>query len=155
MNVRLLLLVASIALAVTSSVQAARSSPRDESCNATPITHEIPNRSLVNLSHNWVHIGKLWMGYTLADSAFESDPTGQKIAWWREKGSAFGKLRVTGKRLDAEAPPLTAHIPSGYANTWGFQASGLYFPTPGCWQVVARVGLTQRYVFVVNVVPAS
>jgi hypothetical protein len=155
MKVPLLLLVASLALFTAGSVRAEPRSALDASCDATPITHKIPNRSLVNLSHNWVHIGKLWMGYTLADSAFESDPTGQKIAWWREKGSAFGKLRVTGKRLDAEAPPLTAHIPSGYANTWGFQSSGLYFPTPGCWQVVARVGLTQRYVFVVNVVQAS
>ena len=155
MNVRSLLLATVIALAVTGSGHAARSSPLDESCRANPITHRIPNRSLANLSHNWVHVGKLWMGYTLADSAFESDPTGQKIAWWREKGSAFGKLRVTGKRLDAEAPPLTAQIPSGYATTWGFQASGLFFPTPGCWQVVARVGLTQRYVFVVDVVQAS
>ncbi len=92
------------------------------------------------------------MGYTLAHSAFVSDPTGQKIAWWREKGSAFGKLRVTGKRLDADAPSLRVRIPSGYTKTWGFQSSTLYFPTPGCWQLVARVGLTQRYVFVIEVV---
>jgi hypothetical protein len=155
MNLRLLLLATTVALATAGSVQAEPRSSLDASCDATPITHRVPHRSLVNLSRNWAHVGKLWMGYTLADSAFESDPSGQKIAWWREKGSAFGKLRVTGKRLDAEAPPLTAHIPSGYANTRGFQASGLYFPTPGCWQVVARVGLTQRYVFVVNVVQAS
>jgi hypothetical protein len=92
------------------------------------------------------------MGYTLADHAFRSDPEGQKIAWWREKGSAYGKLRVSGQRLDAEAPPLRAHIPSGYATTWGFQASGLYFPTAGCWRVVAHVGLKQRYVFTLLVV---
>jgi hypothetical protein len=154
MRPRLLLLVLGVALVTAASAHAEPTTSL-AACNATPVTHRIPNRSLVNLSHNWLHVGKLWMGYTLADSAFESDPNGQKIAWWREQGSAFGKLRVTGKRLDAEAPPLNAHIPTGYANTWGFQASGLYFPTPGCWQVVARVGLTQRYVFVVNVVPAS
>jgi hypothetical protein len=123
----------------------------DAACNATPITHRIPDRSLTNLSHNWAHIGKLWMGYTLADHSFKADPEGQKIAWWREKGSAYGKLRVTGRKLDGDASPLTASIPSGYAITWGFQASGLYFPAAGCWQVVARVGLTQRYVFVVSV----
>jgi hypothetical protein len=95
------------------------------------------------------------MGYTLSHSAFVSDPAGQKIAWWREKGSAFGKLRVTGKRLDADAPPLKVQIPSGYAKTWGFQPSALYFPTAGCWQIVARVGLTQRYVFVIEVVPRA
>lgn len=121
-------------------------------CNATLITHRIPDASLKNLSHNWAHIGRLWMGYTLADHAFKADPEGQKIAWWRAKGSAYGKLRVTGKRLDGDAPPLAARIPTGYATTWGFQSSALYFPIAGCWQVTARVGLTQRYVFVVQVI---
>lgn len=105
-----------------------------------------------SLSRNWVHVGTLWMGYTLADHAFVADPEGQKIAWWRAKGSAFGKLRISGTRLDEAAPPLKTWIPTGYATKVGFQSTGLYFPTAGCWRVVAHVGLTQRYEFTLNVI---
>ena len=124
-------------------------------CRAAPITHKAPNAWMYELSRNWVHVGTLWMGYTLPDDGFIADPDGQKIALWREKGSAFGKLRVSGSRLDADAPPLRTYIPSGYATKVGFQASGLSFPTPGCWRIVAHVGLTQRYEFVVNVIARS
>ena len=44
-----------------------------------------------------------------------------------------------GRRLDGDAPALEASIPDGYGNT-GFQATGLSFPTPGCWEVTGRVG---------------
>ncbi len=37
------------------------------------------------------------------------------------------------------APPLRADIPEGYGLS-GFQASGVIFPTEGCWEVTGRVG---------------
>jgi hypothetical protein len=46
----------------------------------------------------------------------------------------MGSLTISGRRLDAPAPPLEAVIPSGYGGT-GFQASALIFPTEGCWEV--------------------
>jgi hypothetical protein len=52
-----------------------------------------------------------------------------------------GALTITGRRLDAPAPPLAASVPSGYGDT-GFQASGAYFPTEGCWQVTGKVAST-------------
>jgi len=55
-----------------------------------------------------------------------------------------------GKRLDAPAPPLRAIIPEGYGDT-GFQATGLIFPTEGCWEVTGEVGDT-RVTFVTRVV---
>ena len=61
-----------------------------------------------------------------------------KFPWWRGKG-AVGALRIEGKRLDGHAPPLQADIPEGYGET-GFQATGLIFPSEGCWQVTARAG---------------
>lgn len=61
-----------------------------------------------------------------------------KFGWWRGKGAA-GTLNIAGKRLDGQAPPLQAEIPEGYGDT-GFQASGLVFPSEGCWQVTARAG---------------
>jgi hypothetical protein len=59
-----------------------------------------------------------------------------KYGWWR--AGARPKLQVSGRRLDAEAPPLRASIPDGYDR--GFQATGLRFPTTGCWRVTGRFG---------------
>ena len=69
-----------------------------------------------------------------------------KLGWWR---GAPGRLRITGRRLDAAAPPLEAHVPAGYGQR-GFQPTGLVFPTVGCWRVEGRVGDT-RLTFVVKV----
>lgn len=57
---------------------------------------------------------------------------GEKVIWIRPAGT---DLTVTGQRLDAEAPPLRADIPCCYST--GFQVTGLYFPTEGCWEVTA------------------
>ena len=61
-----------------------------------------------------------------------------KFPWWRGE-AVVGALQIEGKRLDGEALPLQAEIPDGYGET-GFQASGLVFPSEGCWQVTARAG---------------
>lgn len=60
---------------------------------------------------------------------------GVKVGWFRPAGAT---LAITGQRLDGEAPPLEAHIPCCYPTR--FQATGLAFPTEGCWEVVARAG---------------
>jgi hypothetical protein len=87
------------------------------------------------------------MGFTRADKAFLARPEGQKIAWWRQ---AYGRLRVSGVRSDAESPPLTAVIPPGYGR-FGFQSSSIIFPTDGCWKIVAHLGLTRTYTFFIEV----
>lgn len=74
---------------------------------------------------------------------------GMKFPWWKEEGLS-GKLKIHGRRLDAAAPPLRASIPEGYGDT-GFQATGLIFPTEGCWEVTGEVGNT-RITFVTRVV---
>ena len=56
-----------------------------------------------------------------------------KFGWWR---AGSGKIRISGRRLDAAAPPLRAHVPDGYGR--GFQATGLTFTTTGCWRVTGR-----------------
>jgi hypothetical protein len=58
-----------------------------------------------------------------------------KVMWIRPAGA---QLIVTGQRLDVRAAPLGAEIPCCYPST--FQASGLSFPTSGCWQVTAKAG---------------
>jgi hypothetical protein len=77
------------------------------------------------------------------------DPDGSistKVGWWRGRP---GQLRIDGRRLDAGAPPLRAHVPEGYT-TRGFQPSGITFPAVGCWRVTGAVA-GSRLSFVVRV----
>jgi hypothetical protein len=53
-----------------------------------------------------------------------------KVGWFRPAGA---ELTVTGQRLDAEAPPLGFEASCCYPTR--FQASGLYFPAEGCWEI--------------------
>src|SRR5712691_8866651 len=59
-----------------------------------------------------------------------------KFPWGR---AVCGRLTITGRRLDAPAGPLKAHIPEGYGGA-GFQASSVYFPSEGCWEITGRAG---------------
>ncbi len=71
---------------------------------------------------------------------------GWKFPWLR---TVCGRLTITGRRLDAPAGPLRASIPEGYGET-GFQASGVYFPSEGCWEITGRAG-DSELTFVVEV----
>ena len=59
-----------------------------------------------------------------------------KFGWWR---GVSGQLSIQGRRLDGPAPPLRAEVPDGYGER-GFQASGVIFPTEGCWEITGQVG---------------
>jgi hypothetical protein len=72
---------------------------------------------------------------------------GNKVGWFRPAGAT---LKLTGRRLDADAPPMEAHVPCCYPTR--FQSSGLYFPTEGCWKVIARAAESEL-TFVVRVEP--
>lgn len=86
----------------------------------------------------------LWVVPLLEDGVIHADARsiepdgsiGQKFLWWR---ITPGILAITGRRLDAPAPPLQASIPDGYG-TSGLQASGVFFPTEGCWEITGTVG---------------
>lgn len=69
------------------------------------------------------------------DGGWAAGKDGNKVIWIRPAGT---QLLVSGRRLDGEAPPLRADIPCCY--TTGFQVTGLYFPTGGCWEVAAEAG---------------
>lgn len=88
-------------------------------------------------SHLWV-VPLQEDGVIRADSrAVESDGSiSTKFLWWR---TTPGTLTISGRRLDAPAPPLRVSVPDGYG-TEGFQASGVSFPTDGCWEVKGAVG---------------
>jgi hypothetical protein len=74
---------------------------------------------------------------------------GNKIGWFRPAGAL---MEVTGRRLDGESPVLEAEFPCCYPTR--FQASGLYFPTEGCWEVTASAA-DNVLTFIVKVEPAK
>lgn len=75
-----------------------------------------------------------------------------KQAWWRGLPDRLRgrKLVVSGRRLDAPAPPMRADVPDGYGSL-GVQPTGPRFPTTGCWRVTGRQGRVSLS-FVVRVV---
>lgn len=84
-------------------------------------------------------VGGLWPDGVLAvgsDFVEDDGSIGMKFGWWRV---APGELTITGRRLDVSAPPLHADVPEGYGED-GFQATGVFFPTEGCWEVTGSVG---------------
>jgi hypothetical protein len=68
-------------------------------------------------------------GFVDADGAL-----GMKVGWERKKK---GHLQVSGRRIDASAPPARAYI-YDYGDI-GFQPIYLVFPTPGCWEITGEV----------------
>jgi len=72
---------------------------------------------------------------------------GLKMGWFRPDGA---DLQITGRRLDGDAPPLEAHVPCCYPTK--FQATSLYFPTEGCWEVTAKANKS-ILIFIVTVAP--
>lgn len=57
---------------------------------------------------------------------------------WARQGVS-GTLEITGRRLDAAAPPLRVDIVGG-GGEFGFQPTTLIFPTEGCWEVTGKTG---------------
>ena len=74
---------------------------------------------------------------------------GFKVGWFRPAGAS---LEITGQRLDGKAPPLESEIPCCYPTR--FQATGIYFPTDGCWEVNAKAE-DKELTFVVWVEPKN
>ena len=83
--------------------------------------------------------GKLWtvlpLDGKLLLSPAKDRSIGEKFFWWR---GVRGRLTIRGRRLDAPADPLRSDVPEGYGET-GFQASGVYFPSEGCWEITGKV----------------
>jgi hypothetical protein len=86
----------------------------------------------------------LWPnGEILADPAYvEADGSiGMKFPWWRATGvGAAGDLQITGHEISTRAP-IKADIPEGYGQR--FQATGITFPTEGCYEITGRSGDAQ------------
>jgi hypothetical protein len=72
----------------------------------------------------WATAGKMMAG-----------SNGNKVGWIRPRGT---QLVVMGRRLDAQAAAAEIDIPCCYGGR--FQASGIMFPSEGCWEISARAG---------------
>jgi hypothetical protein len=61
----------------------------------------------------------------------------QKIAWWPGSGDF---LKVTGRRLDAPAPPAVGFDGnvSYHERDGTFWMSSVGLPAPGCWEITGR-----------------
>jgi hypothetical protein len=91
---------------------------------------------------NYFGNGKLWTLLrkdSFPDEIRHGGSMVQKIPWFQPLVGV--PLRITGKRLDGDAPPLRAQV-AGAASEDGHQwlPSLLIFPTNGCWQVTGRSG---------------
>jgi hypothetical protein len=87
----------------------------------------------------------MWAGWDA--TRMVAGPKGNKVLWIRPQGT---QLTISGRRLDGDASPATATIPCCYPT--GFQATGVAFPTTGCWQVSAKAG-TSELTFITRVGP--
>lgn len=114
--------------------------PEDSAVQSTP-AH---GYYYVNVD-NSIWASAWWVG----DEAYnlQAGEEGNKVGWFRPAGAA---LEITGRRLDGQASSLEASIPCCYPTR--FQATGLYFPTEGCWEVTARAA-DRELKFVVKVEP--
>ena len=131
-----------LALANSLSLRGERAlARRIAAVDPCPITH--PNGSSPpgsTFGSEFHGNGAIWVGVWPSNVVvWEPEADGSieaKFGWWR---GVAGKLRIEGRRLDATSPPLGAEVPDGYGDA-GFQASGILFPTEGCWEVTGRVG---------------
>src|SRR4051812_11074285 len=57
--------------------------------------------------------------------------------WFRPAGE---DLIVTGRRMDASAPPAVFRLAPGRSYPQRFMAGTVKFPTEGCWEVTAKAG---------------
>ena len=93
-------------------------------------------------------------------AALPHNPEGytQKLFWWRDGYSwteePEPQLTVTGRRLDAPAPPLiVSEATNAYApDIQSAMLVGVDFPTLGCWEISGRYGDSELS-FVVFVAP--
>lgn len=94
-----------------------------------------------------IWVAAWWVGEE--EYPLRAGENGNKVGWFRPAGA---DLKITGQRLDGEAAPMEASVPCCYPTQ--FQATGLYFPTEGCWKITAQAAESE-IVFIVNVAPES
>jgi hypothetical protein len=58
---------------------------------------------------------------------------------YKAKKEPFPDLKLTGRRLDGPSlPPVFARPSNALSPEGGVMASGVYLPSPGCWEITAE-----------------
>jgi hypothetical protein len=119
----------------------------DPECDTSDPVNQGPVDPVTNPFGGWWFRedgGELW-----ANAAYQWTARSNKVGWHKPAGAT---ITATGVRLDGEASPMIPYFPDGYSGT--FQASGLYFPTGGCWEVSAEAN-GSALTFITYVYPAG
>ncbi len=99
----------------------------------------------------WHGSDALWTGLPV-DGVWRGLPRnedgyGQKMMVWRvgydPSAEPQPDLTVAGRRLDADAPPLTGHVPATHAfgpDIHSAMLTGISFASTGCWEVSVTYG---------------
>ena len=134
--------LASTIPSITPSVSPEKS-PTANACSvSTPAWVKPPDDSAVDGSPEYGYYfvnqdrsiwASAWWTGQLEEYQVRASKEGIKVGWFRPAGES---LEITGKRLVGQAPPLDTHVPCCYPTR--FQATGLYFPTEGCWEITAK-----------------
>jgi hypothetical protein len=102
--------------------------------------------------------GVLWVWLQPGGILFPQEGVGKdgtlrvKFFWWR---AVPGKFSITGRRLDAPAPPLCTSPSDDSAGPFGFTPGYLYFPSEGYWEITGRIDDHESLTFVVHVIEAG
>jgi hypothetical protein len=145
-----MLVLAQASLAQTSGTRALDGVP--STCPVTkpsdkPLVPPYPYPATPYPGGSWFGTDRLWIvgppivwkglpHYTPNDPTFR-----QKMQWWRQgydfRTEPIPKLKVTGRRLDAPAPPLITEV-SNVAWSKPSMMVGMNFPALGCWEITGR-----------------
>ena len=87
------------------------------------------------------------------------EPLTRKTFWasvdYDYKREEYPELKVTGRRLDGDAPPLlTTDTTNAFPGPAPGMLVGVYVPTPGCWEITGEYK-DQKLSFVVWVTPRN
>jgi hypothetical protein len=114
--------------------------PEDSAVQDTPdFGHYFVNEDRSIWASAW------WTGQE--EKYLRASEDGIKVGWFRPAGAT---LAITGQRLDGPGAAMESEVPCCYPTR--FQATGLIFPTEGCWEVTAKAA-ERELSFVVWVEP--
>ena len=101
--------------------------------------------------------GEIWVGLwphgRVRVTEDDLNRRGEIVAKFPWDRAVRGRLHITGRRIDADAPALRSSIPD--YGLVGFQSTALIFPTAGCWEVTGRVASRSSLTFVTSVALSS
>jgi len=154
---RLLLLISLMALTAMGQTSSDADLQRPASCPVTtppavtfkpPPGYELGNRSFwIGTEKLFTAIrtsGEVW-GWGPRAPGHENDvqPLTAKTFWasvnFNYRNEYPPNIKVTGKRLDGDAPPLLTMRPTNaFPGPTAAMLVGVYVPTPGCWEITAE-----------------